>query len=339
MPPTNHDPKRLPVLPAYALEDADPQKQWLIDSLWTRTGVGVIGGPPKSAKSWMALDLVLSVASATPALDRFAVREPGAVLLYMAEDAAPMLKARLLALCAHRRLDLQTLPIHVITAASLRLDLEADRKRLAYTVQALKPCLLLLDPFVRLHRLNENDSSAVSALLAYLRALQRRFELAVILVHHMRKNTRGGADGQNLRGSGDFHAWSDDSLYLRRRADQLVLTPEHRSAAPGQRLLLSLVSTDNHTHLRIVADAENLELQQINLEAEILSLLRIRPHSRGELRRRLAIRNQRLGDLLEQLAAAGRIARDQHGWSVPVPPPTVAPERNGDQPVLFPNPD
>jgi hypothetical protein len=102
----------------------------------------------------------------------------------------------------------------VITAPSLRLDLEADRARLDETVARLKPRLLVLDPFVRLHRIDENVSGDVAPLLAFLRELQRRHAVAVILVHHARKGAGAIRAGQALRGSSEFHAWGDSNLYL-----------------------------------------------------------------------------------------------------------------------------
>jgi hypothetical protein len=69
---------------------------------------------------------------------------------------------------------LANLDIQVITAPTVRLDLDADRRNLAETVARLQPRLLILDPFVRLHRIDENASGEVAPLLAYLRDLQRR---------------------------------------------------------------------------------------------------------------------------------------------------------------------
>jgi hypothetical protein len=136
--------------------------------------------------------MAVSTASATRCLGSFPVVEPGGVLLYMAEDSASVVKARLAGICRHRGLDLSALPIDVITAASVRLDLEGDQRRLAETVRQRAPRMLLLDPFVRLHRIDENHSSDVSAILAYLRALQRGHDLAVVVVHHARKQWSAG---------------------------------------------------------------------------------------------------------------------------------------------------
>ena len=43
-------------------------------------------------------------------------------------------------------------------APSVRLDLPEDQRRLRDTVAILRPTLLVLDPFVRLHRIDENAS-------------------------------------------------------------------------------------------------------------------------------------------------------------------------------------
>ncbi len=55
----------------------------------------------------------------------------------------------------------------------------------------LRPRLLLLDPLVRLHGVDENHTTEMAALLAYFRTLQRQLDLSVVLVHHTRKNAAG----------------------------------------------------------------------------------------------------------------------------------------------------
>src|SRR3954452_11145723 len=75
----------------------------------------------------------------------------GRVLLYPAEDALHVVRRRLEGICAAAGVSLAELDVQVITTPSLRLDLEADRARLDETVARLKPRLLVLDPFVRLH--------------------------------------------------------------------------------------------------------------------------------------------------------------------------------------------
>jgi AAA domain len=325
---------RLPVVRAAALDDACGAARWLVEGLWARAGVGILGGAPKCCKSWLALDLALSVASATRCLDTFEVHDPGPTMLYMAEDAAAVVKARLLGLCRHRRLALDALPLDVITSPSLRIDQQRDQARLAQTVRHASPRLLVLDPFVRLHRIDENDAGQVAAVLGYLRALQRDLDVAVLVVHHARKNGQSGAQaGQSLRGSGDLHAWGDSNLYLRRQKDALTLTIEHRAAAVPEPLALRLIAGEgcDDTHLALADRAGvDRDLGGRDLDQAIVSALAdaTEPLGRTALRAVLRVRNERVGEALARLADQGTVVRVGERWAIPIPASMHARERN-----------
>lgn len=159
----------LPVLPVASPElDALGSPGWLIDGLWAAEGVGVIGGTPKSCKTWLALDLAVSVSSGTDALGRFPVQTPGRVLVYCAE-AHRDLRDRIRMIAAARGLGLSDLDLELIVADSLRLDAGRDLARLRATVEQRAPRLVVLDPLVRLHGINENSAGEMSALLGELR--------------------------------------------------------------------------------------------------------------------------------------------------------------------------
>lgn len=305
----------LPVVRVADLDEPDEARRWLVDGLWSRSAVGIIGGAPKCKKSWLGLDLAISVATGTPCLGAFDVLEPGPALLYMAEDDASTVKARVAGICRHRGIAIDQLDVHLITAPSLRLDREVDRQRLAAIVAELTPRVLVLDPFVRLHRLDENDAGHISGLLAYLRELQREHDLAVVVVHHARKNGGASSSGQNLRGSGDFHAWVDSSLYLRKRREQLLLAVEHRAAAAIDPVAIDLVGDEGELHLE-VASAEEDGDNGDDLASALLAALDERPRTRTDLRAHLRVRNERLGLTLAQLRDAGRILQRDGLWIV-----------------------
>lgn len=307
----------LPVSRAAQLEIRPPGERWLIRQLWTRSAVGIVSGAPKSCKSWLVLEMATCVAAGVPCLGRFAVDDPGPALIYLAEDALPQVRERIAALCAHHRLDLNALDLHVITAPSLRLDLPRDQERLAATVARWKPRLLVLDPLVRLHRLDENSAQDVSGLLGYLRELQRAHDVAIALVHHSSKKRHGQA-GLSMRGSSDLWAFTDSGAYLVRRDDHIVLTCEHRSCQAPAPFALELVSAsgDAGAHLEVVDAAGGAEIAQSLTDRLLVTLQRTdRPQTRDALRQLLHVNNQRLGEVLDQLAADGRIVRSAAGWS------------------------
>ena len=324
----------LPVVRAADLDEGSDMPRWLVEGLWARAGVGILGGAPKCCKSWLALDIALSVASSSPCLEVFAIHDPGPVMLYMAEDSASIVKARLLGLCRHRGLDLGALPIDVITAPTVRIDRERDQARLMRTVRSASPRLLVLDPFVRLHRVDENDAGQVAGVLGYLRALQRELDTAVLVVHHARKNgASAGQAGQSLRGSGDLHAWGDSNLYLRRAQGALTLTIEHRAAAAPEPLALELTEGDagGDTHLALVErSGTGAGNTATDLDESILAALTAErgPLGRAALRDQLRVRNERLGHALARLADRGAIVRIGERWGIPIPTPSSARERN-----------
>ena len=250
-------------------------------------------------------------------------RSPGPVLVYLAEDALPVVRERVEGMARHRGLDLARVEIHVITAPTLRLDRDRDRMRLLETSKQLRPRLLVLDPLVRLHGIDENHAGEVAELLAYFRSLQRQLDLSVLLVHHTRKNASGGvAAGLGLRGSSDIHAFGDSNLYLRRGKEQLVLSTEHRAAPASPPIYLTLVATNpDTTHLEAVAQHENgstrlvLDGKPRSLEERVLdSLAGGMVLTRSKLRDGLAVKNERLGVVLESLERAGRLRRTETGW-------------------------
>lgn len=308
-------PDPLPVVRVDQIPREEQGHRWLVEPLWGDSSVGVIGGAPKCSKTSLGLDLALSVATGTACLGRYAVPRSGPVLVYLAEDALPIVRERVEGMARHRGLELAAVDIHVITAPALRLDREPHRHRLLETARQLRPRLLLLDPLVRLHGVDENNASEVAELLAYFRSLQRQLDLSVILVHHTRKNAPGGvAAGQGLRGSSDLHAFGDSNLYLRRVRERLVLSSEHRAAPAAPAVTLELVTTDAATtHLEVVAAPSGD--RPGNLQEQVLArLVEGQTWTRGKLRDVLSVQNQRLGEALETLERAGKIRRASDGW-------------------------
>ena len=303
----------IPSLPVVRLGrvQAEPDRQpWLIEGLWAEGAVGCIGGTPKSGKTWLALEMALAVASGRPCMGRFTVPRRGNVLLYAAEDSPHALRERAEQLARARKLHLDQLGVGLITEPALRLDVPGHRLRLDVTLERLKPRLLILDPLVRLHRSDENSSADISELLGFLRGLQREHGVAIAVVHHVRKSG-AGQPGQALRGSGDLHAWGDSNLYLLRRKGGLELHAEHRSHPSPEPIGIELVSDPARLEVRPRQPPVN------DLDQAVLEALSAGPVGRGQLRDRLRVRNERLGDSLDRLLAAGRVQRTDVGWAVP----------------------
>jgi hypothetical protein len=306
----------LPVEPAWRLAERAEEHRWLVTGLWGEQAVGIVGGEPKCCKSFLALDLAVAVAAGVPCLRRFVVPRAGRVLLFAAEDALHIVRRRLEGIAAAVGVALTDLDIQVITAPTVRLDLDADRRNLAETVARLLPRLLILDPFVRLHRIDENASGEVAPLLAYLRELQRRHGTAVLVVHHARKGGGGVRAGQALRGSSEFHAWGDSNLYLRRDGDNLSLSVEHRAAPSPRPLMIELAQRGEALALEVADRREPVTPVPSSLDDRILAILAVadQPIPFAELRSQCRVRAATIHERIGVLVAAGRVVKIDGGY-------------------------
>ncbi len=325
----------LPVQRASQLTSNGPQTQWLVEELWSEQAVGILGGEPKCCKSFLALDVAVSVASGAACLRQFPVRRSGPVLLFPAEDSLAVVRQRLEGIAAAAQVPFASLPVQVITAPSLRLDTATDRQRLSQTVQQHRPILLILDPLIRLHRVDENDASQIAELLSYLRELQRQFQLAVLVVHHARKDSHSSRPGQALRGSSELHGWGDSNLYLRRKGSQLTLSTEHRAAPSRDHIPLQLTQSDSIVALTVV------ERSTVQPDSPPTPMERVRqalaqlqePVPIHQLQKLCGIRTATVCSALAQLSTQGEVIRDARGYQLRLPFPVsrpIDPKGNGN---------
>jgi hypothetical protein len=193
---------------------------------------------------------------------------------------------------------------------------------------------------IRLHRIDENDASQVAALLSYLRQLQRQFHLAIILVHHARKDSNSSRPGQALRGSSELHGWGDSNLYMRRKGSQLTLSTEHRAAPSQDHIPLQLTQSGSALSLSL------LEQPEVELGAEPTPVDRVRQTLAGlqepvpvqQLRKLCGIRTAAVCSALEELSRSGEVSREATGYQLKPPFPVslpIDPQGNGNGKRLF----
>ena len=145
--------------------------------------------------------------------------------------------------------------------------------------------------------------------------LQRRFNTAVVLVHHARKSA-ATRPGQALRGSSELHAWGDSNLYLRRRKGQIVMSVEHRAAASLNDIELELADDGQGAALRLRHDtapddapkteSPQQRIVQVLADAE-------QPLSQRQIRERAATRHTTVATILGTLVREGRVEHDAAG--------------------------
>jgi hypothetical protein len=219
---------------------------FLIDELWVDGAIGPLLGAPKVGKTWLLLELALSVASGRPALDEFAVTQPGPVVVVLEESGLDAARRRLHALTT----DEDSPPRMVALAANahVRLDDEEWRRRLRAVVEEIQPRAVLLDPFVRLKGgIDENSQRELEPVLDFLRELRDVCGSAVIFAAHT-----GHGGGRRIRGSSDLEAFWESKLSITARGGGVHLAAEHRESdvRASFRYHLSAGTREGRLHLR-----------------------------------------------------------------------------------------
>lgn len=202
-----------------------PPVEWIIDGVLPAGALALLVGRPKAGKSLLTLDMLASVALGETYIDRATAQGPA--IYFPAEDALRMVRSRLFTRIGSER----TAPIHVVPAdgsldQSIRLDDPESFIRLAATIEAVRPSLVVLDPFREFHHRKENDADDMAAVLRPLRNLAHQTDTAVVLVHHRNKHASDPALA--TRGSSAITGGVDVVMTceLSNESDEDELTPD-----------------------------------------------------------------------------------------------------------------
>ncbi len=194
---------------AQLLSKPEPKIEWLIDNIWTDHSRGMIAGNPGVGKTWLALDMLISVASGKLCLGKFPVKQ-GPVLLIEEEASELNLARRLHAMARARGLqDTDLSNFHLLTRQFVKIP--KDIKNLFHFCAGLDIKLIVFDSLRRFHAYDENSSSEMQPVLDSFAMLGMMTEASVVLIHHLAKSSEMSQKPlfERLRGSSDFWAWRD----------------------------------------------------------------------------------------------------------------------------------
>lgn len=293
---------------AALLAEADSDEPWLIEGVWPEAGCGFFAGEPKSKKSFLALLLAYAVVTGRAFLGRGVRRGP--VLIVDEENDRRELKKRMRRVARGLGVDPQQKDIVIAAPSVLRLDDDESVAELDRLMSQVRPALVVLDPFVRLHRGDENDASSVAALLGRLRTLSRAHRCAIVVVHHMRKKGegRGGvAHGQRMRGSSDFHGWLDAAVYTEVERDAIKLTFESRYAVAPEPIHVNLADAADAVLITVVDAPQDAAPDDRSDSLRAVLARQSEPLTKEQLKGATGLGDKALRKALESLRTSGEL--------------------------------
>lgn len=199
-----------PVNISIGLEDLDncPNPVWTVEKILVSSGLGILSGNGGHGKSWLLLNLALSVASGRKWLDTFTVRR-GPVVIIDEENSLPLLKQRKNLLMAGLGLTYSDLmPIRIVSHRGIDFypreladgstEYKIMLKCLMHELQVWQPSLIIVDSLRAAHSGEENDSGDIRNVMNTIRyaASQAGNNAAVMVAHHVNKSGsfRGSID-------------------------------------------------------------------------------------------------------------------------------------------------
>lgn len=232
--------------------------KYVIERILTEGACGFIAGEPKCYKSWIGLDMALSVSTGAPFLGVFRVVNPGPVLYIQEEDPPSILKARSGKIWSGKSTDkFELVPdtneviwlpperepefdpdVHAYVQKGVVISDEAWQLWLDDTIangMDNQPYRLLVVDTLMMTAGDVEETRAqemTTKIFKPLKTIARKHNICVVVIHHMGKADKARA-GQRMLGSVANHAWSEDSLYLSRSGVENIRMEIESKTSPG----------------------------------------------------------------------------------------------------------
>ena len=202
-PAWNFDPRKIPA------------REWIIQDRIIKSFVSLIMAPGGASKSMLTMEEAVAVATGR-SLTGMEIRHPGAAWVFNNEDPQDELQRRLAGIYEHWGIDQSEIKDRLFVNSGLRNRLivaKTERNAIIQTpaVDALKAhiranniILLIVDPFVRSHAVDEQSNAQIDFVMQQFADIADDCDCAVSLVHHTRKTPSGSSyagDMDSARGA------------------------------------------------------------------------------------------------------------------------------------------
>jgi len=224
--------------------DTIPKRPWLAPGYLLRGAVSILSGQGAGGKSSLVVAWTVSAALGET-IGEFAPVEPMVVVNYNVEDDLDEQRRRYSAALMASKRTPRDIAGRVIRCGPhdvgtlFERDHATGRVQATIAMGALERLLvdsgasaLICDPLAELHNAEENDNTAMRAVVAAFRSMAKRLNIAVLVLHHDRKGNNTPGDMDRMRGasavSGAVRVALTLSTMSQEEADKFGVPPEQR---------------------------------------------------------------------------------------------------------------
>jgi hypothetical protein len=202
-------PKQSTRLVAFADIASEPPQEWLIEHVIPPTGVGMIYGASYVGKTFVAVDMALSVLNGLPDWFGNNIQQLGPIVFVLMEGEYVFPQCVKAWLAAHP--GTSTDGLYVMRYHPLDLSSASSVAALAVDCVQVDPYLVFIDTqALATPGVDENSNTDMGKVMSNLKMLSRAVQCPIITVHHAGKDTAKG-----VRGASAQHAALDFLVHVK----------------------------------------------------------------------------------------------------------------------------
>lgn len=174
---------------------------WLVDEWLPDGSITFLVSPPESYKTWILLDLAVSVSAGVPFLGKYRVNSPGPTMIIQQEDSHAGLTDRL-ALIAEQKLgalpklegeqwtipSMPDIPIYVHPDRQLRFGNKKVIEEMEQQIATLRPKVIMIDPLYSTTDSTDNYMADLANRMMVLKTWRDKYGCSFVIAHHSKKN-------------------------------------------------------------------------------------------------------------------------------------------------------
>lgn len=309
---------------------------WLVDEWLPDKSITFLVSPPESYKTWILLDLAVSVASGTPFLGRYQINNPGPTMIIQQEDSHEGLTDRL-ALIVEQKLNaipklegdtwqvpaMPDLPIYVHPSRQLRFDNKKVMEELEQQIATIRPKVVMIDPLYSTTSSTDNYMADLANQMMALKTFRDKYGCSFLIAHHSKKNLDPDSTArEDSWGSQFLNAFLEAGWQVRRnpKLAQNEIVVRRHSKVMGNQSPISLtfdISTKYPMKYQVTArQYESMAPASDNrqpAQANLMDLLQQGPLSQGDLCTKTGKNRSTISRQIRQLEAASMVEKMPDG--------------------------
>lgn len=190
--------------------------KWLIKGWVPKSGLMMIYGEPGSGKSFIALDMMLSISTSKPAWHGCRIAPIEGCIIYLCGEGDEGNSQRISAWIKEKNNGVKETGPIFIGSSPLNLDEERVVENLVEKIlkeAKMTPCLIVIDTLNMYFSGEENNARDARNFIRGCQRMSQKFEALVMIIHHTGKSREMRNEA---RGSSAFHASMDSEILVTR---------------------------------------------------------------------------------------------------------------------------